>query len=83
MHGGQRGAGSGSGRGRRAAAWVAGSALAVLHLLPSAAPSLAPRGRLVLGVPEELAWRLGWMALAFLYLLWFCAAVWRDEEPAP
>lgn len=31
-------------------------------------------------VPEELLWRLAWMGLAWLYLLWFCARVWREEE---
>ena len=31
-------------------------------------------------LPEELAWRLAWMGLAFLYLLYFCAHLWRDGE---
>ena len=31
-------------------------------------------------IPEELLWRLGWMALAWLYLMFFCARVWRDED---
>jgi len=31
-------------------------------------------------IPEELLWRLAWMGLAWLYLLWFCARVWREEE---
>lgn len=31
-------------------------------------------------VPEELAWRLGWMGLAFLYLVWFCACVWEEDR---
>jgi len=32
-------------------------------------------------MPEELAWRLGWMALATAYLFFFCTWVWRDEPP--
>ena len=31
-------------------------------------------------MPEELAWRLAWMAAAALYLVWFCSAVWRDDR---
>jgi len=31
-------------------------------------------------LPTELLWRLGWMALAFLYLLYSCARLWPDEE---
>jgi len=31
-------------------------------------------------IPEELAWRLVWMGLAWIYLLWFCARVWASEE---
>ena len=39
------------------------------------------RDELWLGwIPEELAWRLGWMGLALLYLFYFCAKVWEDEE---
>ncbi len=39
------------------------------------------RARIVLGwVPEELLWRLVWMGLAWLYLLFFCARIWRREE---
>lgn len=33
-------------------------------------------------MPEELLWRLAWMAAAWLYLLWFCRAIWRDDEAA-
>ncbi|MEM9381313.1 MAG: hypothetical protein AAGB93_15275 [Planctomycetota bacterium] len=60
-------------------AWTGGLALTALHL----APGFEPRARLVLGVlPEELAYRLGWMALAFAYLVWFTAVVWREEDGA-
>jgi len=31
-------------------------------------------------LPQELAWRLGWMLLAGLYLVWFCRAVWVEED---
>lgn len=30
-------------------------------------------------MPEELLFRLLWMGLAWLYLLWFTATVWREE----
>lgn len=33
-------------------------------------------------VPEELAWRLAWMLLTLGYLIWFCAAVWVEDEAA-
>ena len=32
-------------------------------------------------LPEELAYRLVWMLLAGLYLGFFCARIWRDEDP--
>ena len=58
-------------------AWLGAGVLLVLHLdfwRPQ-------RVRLVLGwMPEELAWRLAWMVLAWLYLLFVCARVWRDGE---
>lgn len=39
--------------------------------------------RLLLGwMPVELAWRLGWMALAALFLAHLCARVWRAEDAA-
>ena len=60
-------------------AWIGGITLTVLHL----APGFEPRPRLVLGLlPEELAYRLGWLALAFAYLVWFTACVWREEDEA-
>jgi len=60
-------------------------------LLTGALAALAPAQELsieecatlcreVLPTAEELAWRLGWMALAWLYLLFFCARVWRGED---
>ncbi len=33
-------------------------------------------------LPEELAYRLVWIALAFLYLLHFCSKVWVRKDPA-
>ena len=60
-----------------ALAWAGALLLAVLHVdfwRPQEA-------RLHLGwIPEELAYRLGWMLLAWLYLLFLCAQVWRDDE---
>ena len=31
-------------------------------------------------IPEELAYRLGWMLLALVYLLYFCRCVWAPAE---
>lgn len=58
-------------------AWVGGLALVALHL-----DFWRERGTgLLMGwLPEELAYRLGWMALAGLYLVWFCRAVWVEED---
>ncbi len=30
-------------------------------------------------MPEELAWRVAWMVLAFGYLWWFCQRVWKED----
>lgn len=63
----------------RLLAWLLALALVALHL----DPWRPQRATLHLGwVPEELLWRLGWMLLAFLYLVWFCAVVWREEDEA-
>ncbi len=61
---------------RSVRAWVLGIGLVVLHL-----DFWRPQRDVVhLGwIPEELAWRLAWMALATVYLWWFCARVWREE----
>lgn len=36
-------------------------------------------------LPEELFWRLGWMALAFLFVVHFTRCVWTapEEDEAP
>ncbi len=66
--------------GRRATlllAWGGFLVLLVLHLdfwRPQ-------RPVLLLGwIPEELAYRFGWIALAWLYLCFVCARVWREED---
>ena len=62
---------------RGALAWALGLGLFALHLDFWRSDA----GRLVGGVlPEELVYRLVWMALAWGYLLWFCARIWQDEE---
>jgi hypothetical protein len=44
---------------------------------------MAPPARLLFGVlPAELALRLGWVALAILWLFLFARFVWRGEEQA-
>ncbi len=58
-------------------AWALGLLLVALHL------DFWRPDRPVLWfgwMPEELLWRLGWMLAAFVYLLWFCARVWRVED---
>lgn len=63
----------------RATAWLGAIALLALHL-----DAWRPQRNVTyLGVvPEELAWRLGWMVLATAYLVFFCRCVWRDGEDA-
>ena len=52
-------------------------ALVAMHLF------MAPPARLLFGVlPAELALRLGWVALAILWLFLFARFVWRGEEQA-
>ncbi|MFT5050771.1 MAG: hypothetical protein ACI8QZ_002174 [Chlamydiales bacterium] len=60
------------------------SRLAILFALLLVATHLdfwrPQRPLLVFGwLPEELLWRLCWMAAAFLYLVYFCKYVWREE----
>lgn len=64
-------------RGNNVVAWIGGLGLVVLHH-----DFWRERGtELVLGwLPQELAYRLGWMALAALYLVWFCRFVWVEED---
>ena len=63
--------------GKRAAAWAGAILLLALHL----DFWRVDQGRLFFGwMPEELAYRLSWMFLAWLYLIWFCTAVWRGED---
>ena len=62
----------------RWAAWAGFLALLALHL----GPWRPAGGRAWLGwIPGELAWRLAWMLLAWLYLVFFCARVWDVREP--
>jgi len=63
-------------RTRRVIAWAGFLVLLALHLdfwRPQ-------RAVLWFGwVPEELLWRLAWMALAWIYLLFVASALWRDD----
>jgi len=60
----------------RALAWIGFLALLILHL-----DFWRPRGSGIWfgWMPEELAWRLGWIVLAVGYLLFFTTAVWRER----
>jgi hypothetical protein len=62
-----------------ALAWLGFVALLALHL-----DFWREReARIVLGwMPHELAYRLAWMALAWLYLAYVCKFVWRAEDEA-
>lgn len=71
-------------------AWAGALALIALHndawledWLPGAL-SREARAQLWFGVlPGELAYRIGWMLLAWLYLAWFCRVIWvstREEQ---
>ena len=58
-------------------AWVGFGVLLVLHL----DFWRAQRAEVYFGwIPEELLYRLGWIVLAWLYLLFVCGFVWRGEE---
>lgn len=61
----------------RVIAWAGFGLLIALHL-----DLWRPRlgGLVVAGLPEEIVWRLLWMLLAWVYLLWFAKHVWREEE---
>lgn len=62
--------------------WVAWGGLALLLVLHLDFWR-GPRPGLLFGwCPEELAYRLGWMALACLYLHFFCTRVWRAGDEA-
>ena len=57
-------------------AWLGGMILLVLHF----DFWRVQRAELYFGwLPEELAYRVTWLLLAWVYLLYFCAVVWRDE----
>ena len=37
--------------------------------------------RLLLGwLPEELAYRIAFIVLAWIYILWICQWIWREED---
>ena len=61
----------------RAVAWIGFVALVVLHL-----DFWRTRGSGIWfgWMPEDLAWRLGWIVLAIGYLFFFTAFVWREKE---
>ncbi|MCB1036941.1 MAG: hypothetical protein KDD47_24150 [Acidobacteria bacterium] len=58
-------------------AWIGLVVLIVLHLdfwRPQ-------RAVLYFGwLPEDMAYRLGWMLLAWAYLIFFTRSVWREED---
>lgn len=61
----------------RALAVAGALALLILHL----DFWRGPRPTLLFGaIPEELAYRLGWMLAAAAYLWFFTARVWTDED---
>ena len=70
-----------SARGHRILSLAAGTLLLAAHLLPWRT-DLPPRFG---WMPRELVLRLAWMAAALVFLLHFCARVWRasgDESDA-
>jgi hypothetical protein len=71
-------------RGERTLAWVCGLILLALHL-----DFWRPKRAVLMfdWLPEELLYRLGWMGLAYAFLLWISLRIWRPEldreEPRP
>lgn len=66
--------------GRRASLWIAWLGFVVLVLLHLDFWR-AQRVQLVGGwVPEELAYRFVWMALAFVYMVFLCGRFWRGND---
>ncbi|MEQ9321125.1 MAG: hypothetical protein RIF41_18320 [Polyangiaceae bacterium] len=62
-------------RGHRVVAWVGGLSLLALHLdfwRPQRAVLYAG------WLPEELLYRIVWLGLAWLYMLYFTSRVWRS-----
>ena len=61
----------------RITAWIGVSILLALHL-----DFWRERSTTLLGgsIPFELAWRVGWMVAAVIYLAWFCRVIWTEEE---
>ncbi len=57
-------------------AWSGGVLLLILHL-----DFWRPQRVALYGgwLPEELLYRLVWMLLAWLYLMYFCARIWRSK----
>jgi len=55
-------------------AWIGALLLLALHLLP-APTRILPESWL----PPELLFRVAWLGLAWVYLLFFCARIWRDD----
>ena len=58
-------------------AWVSLVTLLVLHL-----DSWRPQRPVLYfsWLPEDVAYRLGWMLLAWLFLLFFTRYVWKEED---
>jgi hypothetical protein len=65
-------------RAHRIVVWAAFALPLVLHL-----DSWRPKRAVIwLGwLPEELLYRLAWMLLAWVYLLYVCRYHWRADEP--
>ena len=60
--------------------WIGGFGLAGLLILHHDFWR-PPRPRLLFGwLPEELAYRLLWLVLVLVYLVYVCRVLWRDEH---
>lgn len=62
---------------RKALAWILGLLLLGLHFDFWRARDVS----IWFGwLPGELLYRLAWMLLVWLYLLFFCSWIWRDQD---
>ena len=64
----------------KASRWIAAAAAIVLVLLHLDFWRVQRPVLYFDWLPEEVAYRLLWMLLAWVYMLFFCTFVWREDD---